>query len=93
MNRSLVEIVVSLAYFLDSSDDTIIDPDASVEMLEYISGRLRELGTEERAEFVRQVEDIAADAESAGEEESVVDFIRAFPELTGLADGEDGDGV
>lgn len=84
MNRILMQLILDLAMFLDSSGEDTIREDAAVDQLEYIAGTLQDLTPEERDEFVRYIGDRALEARSNGERQEFVEFLESFPESAGL---------
>ncbi|GAA2416941.1 hypothetical protein [Nonomuraea africana] len=65
--RMLVELVVDLAMFFDSCDDSVLDPDDAVKQLEWIGYKFAGLSPEARQEVIAVMRDIAArDRETYG---------------------------
>ena len=81
MNRALVATIAQMAIFLELSDDSVIDPDAAVKQLEEMAFTLQKLSGPEQTEFVRILEELAA--ENSFEDQR--DYLRRLPEALGIA--------
>ncbi|HYE73632.1 MAG TPA: hypothetical protein VEF04_09875 [Blastocatellia bacterium] len=81
-----MELIIYQAVFLELSGDDIVDPDAAIEQLEYISWSLQQLSEADRLTFIQFVNEEALKAEAAGSNEELVDFLKTFPEAFGLID-------
>lgn len=58
-NKYLARIVVDVSIFLEYSDENIIDPDASMELLEQISSELQKMTDAERASLSKSIRELA----------------------------------
>ncbi|TKK90839.1 hypothetical protein FDA94_03495 [Herbidospora galbida] len=83
--RTLAELIVDLTWFLESCDDTVVNPDDAVKQLEWISHKLGALPTEDR---LRLITIIRERAQSETEPEFRA-FLVTFAATSGLID-EDG---
>ena len=85
-----MRIVVEVVVFLDLSGDDVVDPDAALSMLEWVSATLRELDDDERARLIAFVE---REAERAETEPLASDarrtFLRELPVAIGLREPDD----
>jgi hypothetical protein len=52
-------IIVGVSIFLEYSGENIIDPDASVELLEQISNELQKMSGSERASLSKSIRELA----------------------------------
>lgn len=83
--RTLAELVVDLAWFLESGDDSVVDLDDAVKQLEWISHKLSLLPAKDRSRLIALVRERA----EAEPESEFREFVVTFPEAMGLHD-EDG---
>ncbi|MCL4671126.1 hypothetical protein [Burkholderia pseudomallei] len=58
-NNRFSRIIVDVTIFLEYSGENIIDPDASVELLEKIGGELQKMSESERASLSRSIRELA----------------------------------
>ncbi|WP_175818886.1 hypothetical protein [Burkholderia sp. BCC0419] len=58
-NKYLARMVVDVSIFLEYSDENIIDPDASMELLEQISSELQKMTDAERASLSNSIRELA----------------------------------
>ena len=58
-NTKLIKCLVETAVFLEFSDETIVDPDSSIEMLEAISSELQGLSSDDIEYFNEQIREIS----------------------------------
>lgn len=80
MNRTLVEIIVQYALFLERADESEIPLEMAVRQQEDLAFRLQKLSSIEREDFLRILEEIANGM--ASEEERKV--LLRLPEDVGL---------
>jgi hypothetical protein len=78
--RTLTELVMDVAWFLESGDDSVIDPDDAVKQLEWISYKLCGLPAEDRSRLIALIRE-RAEAES---EPAFREFLKESPEALGL---------
>ncbi|MEU4572187.1 hypothetical protein ACBI99_14395 [Nonomuraea sp. ATR24] len=83
--RNLAGLVVDLAWFLESADDSVVDPDDALEQLEWMSHRFSQLPAEDRLRLIALIRE-RAESES---EPEFREFLKAFPEASGLLDVDD----
>ncbi|ARK58176.1 hypothetical protein BOC40_26390 [Burkholderia pseudomallei] len=57
--RSLCKVIVDVSIFLEYSGEIIIDPDASIELLEQIANELQKMSGSERASLSKSIRDLA----------------------------------
>lgn len=58
-NEKLIRCLVETAIFLEFSDESVVDPDSSIEMLEVISSELQGLNSSDIKYFKEQIKEIA----------------------------------
>ncbi|MEV0626785.1 hypothetical protein [Nonomuraea wenchangensis] len=83
--RNLAGLVVDLAWFLESADDSVVDPDDALEQLEWISHRFSQLPAGDRFRLIALIRE-RAESES---EPEFREFLKTFPEAAGLLDVDD----
>ncbi|NRQ31484.1 hypothetical protein HII36_06465 [Nonomuraea sp. NN258] len=83
--RTLAELLMDLAWFLEGSDDDVIDPDDAVRQLEWISYRLRQLPPGDRSALIALIRE-RAESES---EPAFQEFLKEAPQAFGLLDEDD----
>ncbi|GAA1696914.1 hypothetical protein GCM10009733_110220 [Nonomuraea maheshkhaliensis] len=83
--RTLAELVVDLAWFFESCDDSTLDSRDAVRQLEWIAYKLDALSAEDRLRLIALIRERAeTEADPAFRE-----FMEGFPEAAGLNE-EDG---
>ena len=80
MSARLADIVVDVCLFLETADDEAVHPDAAVALLEQIAHALLLASPEDRATFVRRVEERRQRADTDGDGS----VLAALPEHLGL---------
>jgi len=80
MNESIVRVLIDLIVFLEFSDDSTVDPDAAVNMMETVSARLSELSSDETKSFI----DIAHKYASEFRDSKVRGFVKSLDQSMGL---------
>ncbi|MGP4094286.1 hypothetical protein [Nonomuraea sp. KM90] len=83
--RTLAELVMDLAWFLEGSDDEVVDPDDAVKQLEWISYRLCQLSAGDRSKLIALIRE-RAESES---DPAFREFLQESPEALGLLDEDD----
>lgn len=51
LNNVLIKSILETLIFLEFSDDKVLDPDASIEMMETIASNLQDLGDKEKKDL------------------------------------------
>lgn len=59
LNEAVVNSLVEIMFFLEFSDESIVDPDSSIQALETVSYELRSMDTESKILFCEQLKKIA----------------------------------
>jgi hypothetical protein len=86
MNKHLMSVVVESLAFWELAGDELVDPEAAAEQTEGAVTALRQMTSEEKAEFVRFVNDYAIEEKRQKGPLERVEFFRTLPETLGLAD-------
>ncbi|KGX48607.1 hypothetical protein [Burkholderia pseudomallei] len=58
-NDHFAKVIVDVSIFLEYSGENIIDPDASIELLEQIANELQKMSDSERASLSKSIRDLA----------------------------------
>lgn len=58
-NDHFAKVIVDVSMFLEYSGENIIDPDASIELLEQIANELQKMSDSERASLSKRIRDLA----------------------------------
>ncbi|MDN7702233.1 MULTISPECIES: hypothetical protein [Burkholderia] len=58
-NKYFARVIIDVSIFLEYSGESVIDPDASMELLEKISGGLQEMSDYERASLSKNIRELA----------------------------------
>ncbi|MBR7986635.1 hypothetical protein KDX04_12465 [Burkholderia cenocepacia] len=58
-NEHFAKLIVDISMFLEYSSKSVIDPDASIELLEQISGGLQKMSDSERASLSKSIRELA----------------------------------
>ncbi len=80
MNEPVVKALIDLIVFLEFSDDSTVDPDAAVHMMETVSARLSALSKSEVKSFVDIAHTYAGDFSDA----KIKDFVGSLEGAMGL---------
>lgn len=80
-NEKLIECLVKTTIFLEFSDENVVDPDSSIEMLEVISAELQGLNSSDIQYFEEKIKKIAASYSDEKKE-----FIIGLPHYLGITD-------
>jgi hypothetical protein len=70
----LIDVIVQTILFLELSDETIIDDDAAVEMMEQMAFTLQKLKPDSRTQFVRYLRDCIQKSGNVTEREVLESF-------------------
>ncbi|WP_157520111.1 barstar family protein [Herbidospora daliensis] len=76
--RTLAELVMDMAWFFESCDDSVVDPDDAVKQMEWISHKLGTLPTEARTRLIALID------ERAESEPELREFLQSLAENSGL---------
>ncbi|WP_083959106.1 hypothetical protein [Herbidospora mongoliensis] len=82
--RTLAELVVDMTWFLESCDDTVVNPDDAVKQMEWISHKLGTLPAEDQSRLIALIRERA----ESEPEPHFRTFLETFAENSGLL-GED----
>ncbi|MEV6868956.1 hypothetical protein AB0M44_49335 [Streptosporangium subroseum] len=85
LTRALTEIIIELAWCIESSHDDDVNPDIAVKWLEDITTALSDLTDEQREEMRTLVHQIAAEEPSGARRR----FMEEFPKAFSLSDHEE----
>lgn len=78
----LMDAIINTIVFLECSDDSVVDPDAAVAVMEQIAYSIQKLGLEEQAAFHDRIRHQLRQAMPP----KVRECLESLPEVLGLAD-------
>ena len=78
-NEKLIKCLVETAIFLEFADESVVDPDSSIEMMEIISSELQGLNSRDIKYCSEQIGKIAASYSGAKKE-----FVMRLPSYLGI---------
>ncbi|WP_214326523.1 hypothetical protein [Nonomuraea sediminis] len=78
----LAGLVVDMAWFLDTCEDDVVDPDSAVKMMESVSWVLLRLPADQRVRFLQVLKDLAEAEPDRGRRE----YLESFPFACGMVE-------
>jgi hypothetical protein len=79
-SRPLYDAVIDALMFLELSDDSVVDPDAAIGIMESIAAHLRDMDAGERRELAAYARELAMRSEDPKQGE----FLRDLPHSLGV---------
>jgi hypothetical protein len=78
--KVLLQALMDCAFFLELSDDDVVDPDAAVQQLEQIQAHLLSVDASQRVTLRRELEALAVEQSSAERRAVVETFLDSLAE-------------
>lgn len=79
INKHLAKAIIDIAIFLEFSDDSILDADAAIAVMEQLASELQIMDEDAKMKLIKQFQMLVA--EYAGDR---AEFVRTLPDTLGL---------